>query len=232
VATATGAAQAPTVTASGNASAGVAAGTGADIRVGMVAGPKLSLTDHLLSGVAATDIRAGGWDIVVLQEGPDADLAARDSLILRTERFDTIIRSVGARPALYMIWPPAGDPGEFCATDRAYQAAATAVHGVFLPAGRAWLQALKQDPTLGLYDPDGVHPAPLGTFLAAITIYEVLTGRDARLLAPTATVDGTTLSVPTATVRMLQGVAHAASSGSTTPARCSIFDTLGGNARP
>jgi hypothetical protein len=194
--------------------AGIAAAAGDDIRVEMVAGPKLSLMDHLQPGsTVEAAIRGGRWDFVVLQQGATTDSASRDTLVLAAERFDTIIRLGGAQPAFYMVWPPADRPEGFCAARAAYQAAASAVGGAFLPVGSAWQDALQQDASLPLYDPDGIHPAPLGTWLAAITIYDNLTGHDGRRIAPQAVVNGARLDLPATTVRMLQEVAYTATNG-------------------
>jgi hypothetical protein len=53
-----------------------------------------------------------------------------------------------------------------------------------------------------------LHPTPLGTYLAALVIYERLTGHDARLLPGVAVVDGRQLNTPEVTVRLLQRAAH------------------------
>jgi hypothetical protein len=55
---------------------------------------------------------------------------------------------------------------------------------------------------------DGLHPAPLGTYLAALVIYEQVTGHDARNLPARVIVAGQQLSVPEATIRLLQRAAH------------------------
>jgi hypothetical protein len=207
--------------------AGIAAAAGDEIRVGMVAGPKLTLMDHLQPGGSAeAAIRGGRWDVVVLQQGATMDSASRDTLILAAERFDTIIRSVGARSALYMVWPPADRPEGYCAARAAYQAAASAVGGVFLPVGSAWQDALERDASLPLYDPDGTHPAPLGTWLAAITIYDGITGHDGRRLAPQAVVQGAMLQLPTATVQLLQEVAYTVTSGAGSALGCNTNQSV------
>jgi len=191
--------------------AGIATAAGDTIQVEMVAKPGYALIDHLTnSGEAESAIRRGGWAFVVLQQGPTTLPVNRDSLILWTRMFDPIIRSVGARPALFMVWPPAGKPSDFDAVRISFQAAADTVHGVFLPAGVAWQDAWQDDATLPLYGPDGYHPSPLGTYLAALTIYERLTGHDARKVPPYAFVNGAALKVSEATVRLLQRAAHAA----------------------
>jgi hypothetical protein len=40
------------------------------------------------------------------------------------------------------------------------------------------MTALSTDPDLPLYAPDGKHPAAMGSYLAALTIYRGLTGRE------------------------------------------------------
>src|SRR5256885_16505301 len=53
------------------------------IRVATEAGPNLALIDHLTGGSdAATHIAMGGWEFVVLQQGPTPRRICRDSLIL------------------------------------------------------------------------------------------------------------------------------------------------------
>ena len=88
------------------------------------------------------------------------------------------------------------------------QLAARTVGGVLLPVGQAWVAAWAKDPQLPLYGPDGYHPGELETYLAALVIYEGITGHDARLLPARAVVGGRDLNVPAATVRMLHAVAH------------------------
>jgi hypothetical protein len=189
----------------------IAVAGGDVIQVEMVAKPGYALIDHLTDGTEAEDaIRREPWDYVVLQQGPTTLPVNRDSLILWTKMFEPIIRSMGARPALYMVWPNASQPGNFGAVRTSFQMAADAVAGVFLPAGVAWQDAWQRDAALPLSGPDGFHPSPLGTYLAALTIYERLTGHDPRSLPPYAIVDGAALNVPEATIRLLQQAAHSA----------------------
>ena len=93
---------------------------------------------------------------------------------------------------------------------RPYQLAAQDVGGLFLPAGEAWLGAWAGDSQLQLYGPDGYHPSELGTYLAALVVYEGITGHDARSLPAEVLVGGRRLSVPQGRVRLLQRAAHEA----------------------
>lgn len=187
----------------------LALSVGDTITVRSVAQPNFALIDHYVGGSDALGMIASRqWDFVVLQQGPSTTSINRDSLILTAQLFNTHIRRQGATPALYMVWPTTDRFAFFDEARISYQMAATAVNGVFMPAGRAWITAWDSDPALQLYAADGLHPAPLGTYLAALVIYERITGHDARALPGVAVVDGRTLNTPEATVRLLQRAAH------------------------
>jgi hypothetical protein len=146
--------------------------------------------------------------MVVLQQGPTSLQLNRDTLILATQRFDPFIKAAGARSAQFMTWPASNRPNDFARVLESSQLAARAVGGVLLPAGQAWVAAWAVDPQLALYGPDGYHPGALGTYVAALVIYEEITGHDAQQLPARAVVGGQELPVSGSTVRMLQRVAH------------------------
>jgi hypothetical protein len=185
--------------------------SGDTIRVASSTGPDLALVDHLNGATdALARIRQGGWSFVVLQQGPSTVPINRDSLILWTQWFDPHIKAVKAKPALLMVWPSSDRYAYFDEVRKSYQQAAQAVHGVFIPAGAGWLQASSADASLSLYGSDGYHPSTLGTYVAALVIYERVTGKDCRSLPPRAIADGHDLGVAESAVRKLQEAAHAA----------------------
>jgi hypothetical protein len=176
------------------------------LSVETVASANYALIDHYNGGSRALgELQSSRWDVVVLQQGPSTTPVNRDSLILVAKLFEPLIRNAGATPALYMVWPTVDRKAFFDAARVSYQMAADEVNGIFIPAGAAWATAWATDPNLPLYDPDGLHASPLGTYLAALVIYERLTGKDARQLPGTA-IPG--VSAPEATVRLLQRAAH------------------------
>lgn len=144
-----------------------------------VAFPDFALADHWDQGEALRQIAAGGWDYVVLQQGPSALPESRTILRADAARFAALIRDAGATPALYAVWPMIGRFGDFPRVGESYQLAAEDVGGVLIPAGEAWRAAWRRDPCLDLYDPDGLHPAPVGTYLAALVTIARLYGRPA-----------------------------------------------------
>ncbi len=150
---------------------------GIDGYVASVAFPNFALEDHLQQGAALDSIRRGGWDVVVLQQGPSAT-EGRIPLLVFSEQLADSIRLVAAVPGLYMVWPPAIRSFEFDAVARSYTAAAASVDGMLFPVGKAWQLVWRRDPTVQLYGPDSFHPTEPASYLAAVVIFERLTGQD------------------------------------------------------
>jgi hypothetical protein len=136
-----------------------------------------SLEDHWNRGEALGAIERGGWDVVVLQQGPSALPESRVLLVDYTARFADRIRAAGARPALYMVWPPLDRAGDWDAVTKSYAAAARAVDGLIFPAGEALREALRRKPSMDLFEADRFHPTTTGSYLAALVIYAGLAGR-------------------------------------------------------
>ena len=152
--------------------AGVAVG-----RIESAAFPNWGLEDHWASGQVRSRVTEGDFDVVVLQQGPSAT-EGRPSLLEYSQRFATEITAAGGRPALYMVWPSVQRGFDFDGVSDSYQTAAAQVDGLLFPAGEAWRAAWRRDPDLGLYGPDGFHPSEMGSYLAALVMFEQLAGRD------------------------------------------------------
>lgn len=156
---------------------------------GTVARPNYSLADHWAAG-GADAVRAAEADVVIMQQGPSSLPENQEHLRSWTEQFAPVIEEAGGRPALYMVWPDDTRIPAFDDVRDAYEGAADAVGGLFIPAGDAWRAAWDAGLTTPLYGPDGFHPSGLGSAIAALTIVralfdEPLTGLPARI-EPTA----------------------------------------------
>jgi hypothetical protein len=149
---------------------------GIPIATSAVARPDFSLEDHWMNGAARRRIRDGGWSVVVLQQGPSALPESRVALRQFTRRFAEEARTIGAQPALYMVWPAKVRLGDFERVSGSYRLAAEDVGGLLLPAGDAWREAWARDPALPLYAADDFHPSALGSYLAALVIVKAITG--------------------------------------------------------
>jgi hypothetical protein len=155
----------------------IAEAAGHTMVFGMEAAPNVSLEDHWRAGVDRTIISTKA-DVVVLQQGPSSLPQNQEYLRFWTEKLAPTIREAGGVPALYMVWPEATRTEAFGAVYDSYRDAASAVEGLFMPAGQAWMHAWNQNPELQLYGPDGFHPSYLGSAVAALTIYRVLFSED------------------------------------------------------
>jgi len=144
---------------------------------GWLAYPNYSLEDHWYDGRARAEILRGGWKYVVLQQGPSSLPENRQHLATWAGRFAELADSIGARPALYMVWPESSRMEAFDAVSESYRNAAESVNGLLFPVGDAWLAAWQRDPAAPLYGPDGFHPSVEGTYVAALVMYQQLYDR-------------------------------------------------------
>jgi hypothetical protein len=146
---------------------------GHSVETQVAASPNFGLGDHWGTGTPRL-IREMRPDIVILQQGPSTLASSQAYLREWTDSLARVIREVGAQPALLMVWPPDDPQYSFGAVLASYRAAAQDVDGIFIPAGVSWLEAWKQDDRLRLYGPDGFHPSPLGSVVAALTVVRTL----------------------------------------------------------
>lgn len=173
-----------------------------------VVAPDFSLEDHWNAGDALEAIRRGDWEFVVLQQGPSSLPENQAHLKTWSERFNPEIRAVGARPALYMVWPDASREFAFDAVSMAYSAAAESVDGLLFPVGEAWRAAWRRDANAPLYGSDGFHPTVAASYLAAAVMYQQLYDRTPiGLPASLPMLDGSRISIDTALARILQEAA-------------------------
>jgi hypothetical protein len=172
-----------------------------------------ALVDFITEGRVQPMISQGGWEYVVLQQGPSTVPICRDTLVLAVKAIDQMARQVGAHSIVLMPWPTSARQFDFGKVHESAQMAAATVSGRFAPAGDAWQSILQSDPSLALYGPDGYHPSVYGTYLTALVIYEQVTGHDARQLTPDVGLVGIGSALSRERVIALQSAAHAANIG-------------------
>lgn len=175
-----------------------------------IAHANFALEDHYDWREAVTALEDESWDFVVMQQGPSALPSSRANLIQWAGVFGDIIDENGARSVMYGVWPEHDREVEFPTVTESYRLAAEEIGGLFAPAGEAWQYAWAADSTLPLYAVDDFHPSNMGTYLAALTIFERIYDHTAIGVQQTAIVDGRSQSWPVATVRLLQEAAAAA----------------------
>jgi hypothetical protein len=185
------------------------------LAVATVAAPDFALIDHWHEGTARREIAKGGWEWVVLQQGPSSAELNRDTLRLATGYFAGDMAKVNARPALFSAWPRADRRQDFPRAIESYALAATDVNGLLLPVAGAWLEAWARDPGAVLYS-DGLHPSREGAYLSALVIYSRLLGKSPLGLPPAVRLrSGAVVAVSAERAALLQEAAAQATTAAT-----------------
>ena len=125
-------------------------------------------------------IESGRWDAVVLQEQSLRPLREPRKMTAAARELQDVIASAGAEAVLFQTWPRANRPKSMGELARAYRMTAGLIGAATAPVGQAWQRARKRHPEIVLYDADGSHPAPAGTYLAACVIAAKIGDRDPR----------------------------------------------------
>jgi hypothetical protein len=76
-----------------------------------------------------------------------------------------------------MTWAKEAFPDQIGTLSGEYRGAGERLGTPVLPVGMAWDRVRRERPGLDLFHPDGSHPSPVGTYLAASVMYAALTGR-------------------------------------------------------
>lgn len=139
--------------------------------------PGASLGDHWTLQDRKERILAGKWNYVILQQGPSSLLESRKELLRDMETAKPWLKESGAKAAMFMVWPDTTRKRFFPQVRDSYAQAAKSVDGVLLPAGLALQKVMADDPALSLFN-DGLHPTPIGSYLAGMVIASRLAGID------------------------------------------------------
>jgi hypothetical protein len=86
---------------------------------------------------------------------------------------------------------------------------------VLLPAGEAWRAAWRRDPELKLYGKDGFHPSILGSYLAALVVFDRLTAVELSSLPAAVPTPAGEVPIPAEVASRLRAAVVEACSGST-----------------
>jgi hypothetical protein len=182
----------------------LARGLGTELEYRTIAPGGTSLEDHWKAGTVPAELASGRWDAVVMQQGPSALPDSQVNLREWAERLAEHARGHGTRPALLTVWPESYRSAALPEVISSYANAADAAGAELYAAGVAWQSAWKRSPALRLYGPDGFHPSPLGTYLAALVVVAGLTGQQPPAVAFAVHRPGFDLTVSVARARVLR----------------------------
>ncbi len=122
-------------------------------------------------------IKNEAYDIVVLQNHSMSTFNRKDSLRFFGSKLNELAVEAGSKVYLYESWSRRWDPYMQEVISASYKQFGNEIEAEVIPVGQAWSRAIELRPDFQLYDPDGSHPNPIGTYLSACVIYSVLTDK-------------------------------------------------------
>ena len=147
------------------------------------------------------------WDYVILQEQSVTATMGEDVMYPAARTLDTMIRQAQGEPVFLMTWAFKEGininlfPGLKYKETRAemqtkiaghYMNIAKELDAMLAPAGIAFMRCSSQFPEIELWDEDGNHPSPAGTYLSACVLYKVLYDKSPEGLEYSADLDAQT----------------------------------------
>ena len=134
-------------------------------------------------GKAQQAITSDHWDYVVLQEQSRLGMGVviddefyfgqTDLFFEYARKFNSEIKTAGAKTVFFMTWSRENQPEAQEILTYAYAAIAEELDAMLAPVGLVWDQ-LRNDNQFNFYVEDGSHPSPMGSYLAASTIFSTL----------------------------------------------------------
>ena len=179
------------------------------VTVGAIAPGGTALIDHWYDRAARTTVaKCRGMGHLVLQQGWTPGGVWRDTLLIATRGFASLVAPCHTKVVMYQVWPPIDRPGQFDASIQSFAIAAREVDGLLAPVAEAWLLVQQRDASIQLYAGDGLHASQAGYYLAAVTLYARIFSRSpVGLPASVRTRSGVTIHLAPATALTLQQAA-------------------------
>lgn len=163
----------------------IADANGLSVNTTMIAPGGAFLHEHNVNPEVIAAIQSGEYDTVVFQEqsvAPSLATFAQENTLPAAASLDALADGAGVRVIWYQTWGHLnGFPAEGHATYESMQTAIIATYnniqsqngGQIARVGETWERARTSVPTT-LYSPDGSHPSPAGSYLAALEITEAI----------------------------------------------------------
>lgn len=126
-----------------------------------------SLRRHWNAGLAQRTLASQPWDHVVLQEQSTLPLKSPQRFHENVRLFAPAIAEQRAKTLLYLTWSRAHAPDAQRELTAAVETIAREIGAGVVPVGIAWHALRTRHSQIPLYDVDGSHPTPTGSYLAA-----------------------------------------------------------------
>lgn len=147
-----------------------------DVFVTMLTQGGMSLDWHSKQEQTIFNIKYGGYDYVILQQFTHP-FGGKETLIEGAQKLLPAIRESKAIPVAYMTWAAKDKPSDQAELTDAFIALAEQENTLLARAGD-FFQKVIANTEYELYYTDGRHAGPLGSYIAALSIYMAITKKD------------------------------------------------------
>ncbi|MDP8231418.1 MAG: SGNH/GDSL hydrolase family protein [Candidatus Zophobacter franzmannii] len=148
-----------------------------DIVCDNITGGGMTLQGHWNNPATITAIEGGNYDYVIPQESTSWPVNSPEVFYGYVQQFDEVITNSGAQTVLFMSPPYQGTFETMIELQAAaYNYIGQVIDAPVIAVGRAFQRCRISNPEIELYQPDGNHPTPEGTYLAASMFYSALWG--------------------------------------------------------
>lgn len=142
-------------------------------------------TQDLAGAMLNKVLAQNAWDFVVLQEDTNVVFSSSEEEMYPSARvLDEKIKASGGQTTFFMTWAPKngikdGMKNQKCEDVQSvlaenYITIADELDGLLIPAGVGFMRCKALHPEIELWDKDGRHSSPEGTYLAACIIYSTV----------------------------------------------------------
>lgn len=142
-----------------------------------------SLLQHVDEETARALIKDRDWDFLVLQDRWLQPLQDPSGMLESIRTLANIARERGTRVILFVPWADAGLEKQQQVLSAVSRKLAERLSIAVAPAGDVFFAVVKKHEQLDPYVGDKHHVSPIGSWLAAATLYSVITGQKPKLKA-------------------------------------------------
>ena len=147
---------------------------GIKITTEILAKPNYALVDHWNDGLIQIKIQNGGFDYVIVQQGPSSQAEGRALLLSYGKKIAALCTTNKTQLAFFMVWPSLQYYHTFDGVIKNYREAALENGAILCPVGEAWKSHFDETGNFDYYGPDGFHPSLKGSQVAADIIVSSL----------------------------------------------------------
>lgn len=151
------------------------ASIGIESQVSMVAQPGKSLAWHKKNPTSKIALQYGDWDNIILQQASHPFGGTEELL----NSVKNLLDLITGKPKvwLYKTWCEKAKPENQSYIDDAFKAVSEKLSLPIIPISEAWHTIEERNPGHELYDNDGCHSGPSGSYVAGLCIARALSGK-------------------------------------------------------